>query len=181
MARRKIGSDYGWILPLGVVALLGGVAYVLYQKFGGPSGAAANDKTINTANSDAAAASTAAAAAAGITPTMNANQAANIANQVYTTGVAASGPSDLSTIINNIDQVNNIADLNLVISAFGTKSIPSGNITSWTNMCLSLGINCTSVGLADFVRVVFAAYDPTGQYLETLNGYMSAQGINYTF
>jgi hypothetical protein len=180
MSKRKIGSDYGWILPLGVVVGGGAVLYSLWQKFG-QSGNAANNATVNTANTNAAAASAAAASAAGINPTMNANQAANIANQVYTTGVAASGPMDLSTINNAITQVNNIADLNLVISAFGTKSIPSGDITSWTNMCLSLGINCTSVGLADFVRVVFAAYDPTGQYLENLNTYMSEQGINYTF
>lgn len=181
MARRKIGSDYGWILPLGVVALLGGVAYVLYQKFGGASGTTANNTGTASANTSAAAASAAAAAAAGINPTMNANQLANIANQVYGIGVAASGPNDLASMNNALTQVNNIADLNGVISAFGNKQMPADSVSQYAGLCMNFGINCTTVGLGDWVRVIYAAYDSTGQYLATLNNYMSNQGINYTF
>lgn len=154
---------------------------MLWQKFGGSSGISANNTSVTTANSSAAQSSQAAAAAQGINPTMNANQAANIANQVYTAGLNASSPSAMITMNNALEQVNNIADLNLVIQAFGTKQVPSGDITSWYNTCLSLGINCTSVGLGDFVRLLYAAYDPSGQYLQSLNQFLSETGINYTF
>jgi hypothetical protein len=38
MARRKIGSDYGWILPTGVILLIGVGAYMAYQKLFGSGG-----------------------------------------------------------------------------------------------------------------------------------------------
>jgi hypothetical protein len=40
MPRRKIGSDYGWILPTGVILLIGVGAYIAYQKLFGDAGGA---------------------------------------------------------------------------------------------------------------------------------------------
>jgi hypothetical protein len=183
MANRKVGADYGWVGPVAVLAALFGAGYLVvkYVLPGLQSGNSANNSATTNANTSAAAASTAAAAAAGIQPTLNANEMANIANQVYSLGKSASGLSDLQAINDQLTQCNNIADLNGVISAFGTRNIPSGDVTSSTNMCFSLGIGCTSVGLAAFVHTIYAAYDPTGDELQTLNGYFSGQGINYTF
>jgi hypothetical protein len=183
MPKRRVGGDYSWVGPVAILAALGGAAYltVKYLIPAIQSGNSANNSSTTAANQTAAQQSQAQAAATGITATLNANEMANIANQVYSIGKSASGISDLQAITAQLDQCNNIADLNGVISAFGSKNIPSGDVTSSTNLCFSLGIGCTSVGLATFVSTIYAAYDPTGGELETLNGYFSSQGINYTF
>jgi hypothetical protein len=169
--------------PVAILAALGGAAYltVKYLLPALQSGNSANNSSTTASNQSAAQQSQAQAAAAGVTATLNANEMANIANQVYSIGKSASGVSDLEAITQQLDQCNNIADLNGVISAFGTKSIPSGDVTSSFNLCFSLGIGCTSVGLATFIHTIYMAYDPTGGELETLNGYFASQGINYTF
>lgn len=183
MARRRVGGDYSWVGPVAVLAALGGLTYVFVTKIlpSIQSGSSTNNKGTTDANAAAAAASQAAATAAGIQPTLNANEIANISSQVYSLGRSASGASDLQGIIDQLSQCNNIADLNGVITAFGTKNIPSGDVTSSFNTCFSLGLDCTAVGLATFVHTIFMAYDPTGDYLENLNSYFSSQGINYTF
>lgn len=183
MARSRVGADYGWVGPVAILAALAGTVY-LVVKYVIPSlqsGNSANNQATTTANQSAAIQSQQQASAAGIQPTLNANELANIANQVYSLGKSASGIGDLQSINDQLTQCNNIADLNGVISAFGTRNIPSGDVTSSFNVCFSLGIGCTSVGLATFVRTIYMAYDPSGGELETLNGYFADQGINYTF
>lgn len=183
MARRRVGADYGWVGPVAILAGLVGAGYLAYKYLlpSLQSGNSANNAATTDANAAASSASNAAAAAAGIQPTLNANELANIANQVYSLGKNASSISDLSAINDQLTQCNNIADLNGVITAFGTRNIPSGDVTSSFSLCFSLGIGCTSVGLAAFVHTLYAAYDPSGSELQTLNGYFSSQGINYTF
>lgn len=183
MAKRKVGGSYDWVGPVAILAAVAGAGYLVY-KYVLPalqSGNSANNSGTTAANQTAAQQSNAQAAAAGIQPTLNANEMANIANQVYSLGKSASGISDLQAITQQLDQVNNIADLNGVIEAFGTKNIPSGDVTSSFNLCFSLGIGCTAVGLATFVNTIYSAYDPSGGELETLNSYFSSQGINYSF
>lgn len=183
MGRSKVGADYGWIAPLAIGAAVLGVGYLLYTKLSGAltSGSGANNTSTTNANTAAAAASAAQAAAQGVTATLTPNNMASIANTVYNLGISASDTTALTQITNQLTLAQNIADLNGIISAFGTKSIPSGNITAWYNTCLSLGINCTSVGLDAFVQAVYAAYDPTGQALVTLNNYFIGNGIPFTF
>ena len=183
MAKRRVGADYGWIGPVAIVGALVGAGYLAWKYLipALQNGNSANNATTTAANQTAAQQSAAQAAAAGIAPTLNANEMANIANQVYSLGKNASGLSDLQEINGQLTQCNNIADLNGVIAAFGTKSIPSGDVTSSLNTCFSLGIGCISVGLATFVDTIYGAYDPSGSELETLNSYFSSQGINYTF
>lgn len=182
MARKKIGADYGWVGPLAVLAALGITGWIIYNKFPGLFSAnSANSQQTTDANTSAAASSAAAATQAGIKATLNANQMANIANQVYsigTTDPGLGGTVDLGSINAQLTQVNNIADLNGVISAFGTKSISTGPWYSW---CSQLGFDCTAVGLGSFVHVVYTSNDSTGQFLENLNNFLSDQGINYTF
>jgi hypothetical protein len=183
MSRKKVGGDSSWILPAVVGVGILGFGYLIAQKLGlfSQSGGAANNKSTTDANTSASAASTAAAAAAGVKATINDNEAANIANQVYGIGTTASTMTDLYTITQQLTQVNNVQDLNMVISAFGTKQMPSGNISNWTGACTLLGISCTSVGLGDWVRVIYQSIDPTGQALSNLDSYFSEQGINYSF
>lgn len=176
-------ADY--ILPIALV--LGG-GFLLYQLFkpGGllnlSTGSGANNSGTTAANAAAATSTAAQLSSQGINPTITADAAANVANQVYTTGLNASDSSACVTINNLLTgSINNAADLNLIISAFGTKNVPSGSITAWYNTCLSLGINCTAVGLGDFVHLIYSAYDTTGQYLSNLDSFLTAQNITYQF
>lgn len=183
MEKRRVGADYGWVGPVAVLAGIAGIGYLVY-KYVIPSlqsGNSANNAATTTANQTAAQQAQAQATAAGIQPTLNANEIAAIANEVYTAGKNAASATDLEAITQNLTQCNNIADLNGVIAAFGTKSIPSGDVTSNLNLCFSLGIGCISVGLDTFVVTIYTAYDPTGQSLENLNSYFTSQGINYQF
>lgn len=180
---RKVSGSYDWVGPVVMLAAVAGVGYLAYKYLipALQSGNSKNNSATESANQSAAQQAQQQAADAGIQPTLNANELANIANQVYSLGKNATGIGDLQQITQQLIQVNNIADLNGVIAAFGTKSIPSGDVTSSLNLCFSLGIGCTSVGLATFVETIYAAYDPTGQELESLNSYFSSSGINYTF
>lgn len=183
MARKKIGGDSSWIMPAVIGVGVLGFAYLIAQKLGlfTQSGGAANNKSTTDANTTAAAASSASAAAQGVQPTINANEAANIANQVYGIGTTAATTSDLYTMTQQLTQVDNIQDLNMVIAAFGTKQMPASNLSSWTGACMDLGISCTSVGLGDWVRVIYQSVDSSGQALANLNSYFSSTGINYSF
>jgi hypothetical protein len=179
--RKKISGAADYIVPIGLIGI---VAFALYKMgiFSGTfSGSGANNQGTTDANASAASQAAAQAAAQGIKATLSPNEAASIANSVYSLGVNASDTSALSQITNLLSQVNNIADLNAIIAAFGTKKIPSGDITAWYNTCLSLGVNCTSVGLGTFIDSVYQAYDPSGGYLSNLNQFLQDQGINYSF
>jgi hypothetical protein len=181
----RISGSADYILP---IALVVGGGFLLYQLFktGGilnlTSGGGANNTGTTAANSAAATATAQQLAAQGVVATITPNQAASVANQIYTVGLAASDSSACVTINNLLTgSINNGADLNAIISAFGTKNIPSGNVTSWYNTCISLGINCTAVGLGAFISAIYGAYDTSGQYLSNLDSYLTEQGINYQF
>lgn len=180
MARRRIGADYGWVGPVAILAALGGLAYVAVKYLlPGPSGNSANNQGATDANAAAAKAAAAAATAAGVQPTLNANEMAGIANEVYTLGANATDGSVLGSMNNQLTQVNNIADLNGVISAFGTKQI-NATMSSYS-MCAIVGLNCQAMGLQSFVDLIYGAFDIDGSYKQTLNGYLSSTNINYQF
>jgi hypothetical protein len=185
MAKRRVSGSADYILPIALV--LGG-GFLLYQLFksGGllnlTSGGGANNTGTAATNTAAAQATAAQLAAKGVVATITADQAASVANQIYTTGLGASDSSACITINNLLTgAITNAADLNMIISAFGTKNIPSGNVTSWYNTCISLGINCTAVGLGGFISAIYGAYDTTGQYLQNLDSFLTAQNVNFQF
>lgn len=185
MRRKKVSGTADYILP---IALVVGGGFLLYQLFksGGllslTSGGGANNTGTAAANTAAAQATAAQLAAQGVVATITADQAASVANQIYTTGLGASDSSACITINNLLtDAITNTADLNMIISAFGTKNIPSGSVTAWYNTCISLGINCTAVGLGGFISAIYGAYDTTGQYLQNLDSFLSDQGVKFQF
>jgi hypothetical protein len=183
MAKRRVGADYSWVGPVIMLGVVGGGAYLVWKYVlpGLQSGNSANNSTTAAANTTAAQQSQQQAAAQGIQPTLNANEMANIANEIYSLGKSASGTSDLDAITNQLAQCNNLADFNGVVAAFGNKNIPSGDVTSSLNLCFSLGVGCISVGLGTFVTTIYNAYDPTGGELNFLNNAMHNIGVTYTF
>lgn len=181
MARRKVGADYGWVGPVAILGALVGAGFLVvkYLMPALQSGNSKNNEQTEAANSTAAQQSQQQASAAGIQPTLNANELAGIANEVYTLGANATDSTVLAQMNDQLTQVNNIADLNGVIAAFGTKAI-NASMSSYS-MCGLFGYNCQSMGLNAFVNLIYGAFDASGSYKETLNGYFSDQGINYTF
>jgi hypothetical protein len=178
---RKVGADYGWVGPVAILAAVGGLGFLAW-KYLLPSlqtGNSANNAATTDTNTAASTASQTAAAAAGIQPTLNANEMAGIANEVYTLGTQASDSSALGPINDQLTQVNNIADLNGVIAAFGTKQV-NASMSAYSS-CSLLGYGCQALGLQAFVDVIYGAFDTSGSYKETLNAYFSAQNINYQF
>ena len=181
MARKKVSGAAEYIIP---IALGGGIIYLIWalangklNLFGTPAGTANNTATTN-ANSAATTATAVANAAAGISPTISNDLAASIANQVWANGTNADA-FDPGTTNQLITQVNNIADLNMVIQYFATRQIASSS--SLFNMCATLGYSCTAVDFPTFVHIAYSNYPNGAAYLQSLNQYMGDQGINFTF
>jgi hypothetical protein len=158
-----------YILPVGL-AVAGYFILKNLGLFGGNAGAA-NAASVTTSAASGATAALAQATAAGQIATINASEAAAIANNIYTAGVAS--PVDVATIQNQIIQVNTLPDLLMVIQAFGTKQAGGA-------MCsLFGGFLSNTCGTYDLPSWIKASVD--AGTLITINGYFNAQGINYQF
>jgi hypothetical protein len=158
-----------YIIPAAVV--VGG--YFLLKNFGLFGGGAAAQNAQGITDSSAAGVNNAILQdkTAGGFATINTAQAAGIANNIYTAGVA--DPADQDGIVRQIIQANTLQDLLLIIKAFGTKQ--AGGV-----MCSIFGgflsATCGTYDLPSWVR---ATLDYS--HLATVNGYLSDQGINYQF
>jgi hypothetical protein len=179
MAKRRVGADYGWVGPVIILGVVAGGGYLVWKYLlpSLQSGNSANNATTTAANTTAAAQSQQQATAAGIQPTLNANEMANIANEIYSLGKSASSINDLEAVTSQILECNNLADFNGVVAAFGTKNIPE---SSWAP-CYSLGVGCTSVGLGTFISALYQQFDPTGAELQNLNQSLPNIGVTYQF
>jgi hypothetical protein len=157
-----------YIIPAAVV--IGG--YFILKQFGlfGGGAAAANQQSVTSSGAAGTAAAIQADKAAGGFATMNAAQAAGIANEIFNAGA---DPVDQDTIVRGIIQANTLQDLLLIIQAFGTKQA-GGTMCSIFGGFLSA--TCGTYDLPSWVR---ATLDTA--HILTINGYLSNQGINYQF
>jgi hypothetical protein len=181
MSRRRVSGDYGWVGPVAILAGLGGLTYVVvkYVLPSLQSANSANNAATTQTNQTAAQASTAADAAAGIKPTLTPNQLAGIANAVYTAGSQATDYTGCSEINAQLEQLNNMADLNGVIAAFGTKEV-NASMSSYS-LCSTLGLSCQALGFLAFCDLIYQNFDVNGQFLSSINQFFSDQGINFQF
>jgi hypothetical protein len=158
-----------YLIPVGLVV----AGYFVLKNLGllpGNAGAA-NAASVTSAASAGVTASLAQAKASGDIATLSASQAAAIANNVYTAGVA--DPTDMDTIQNQIIQCNSLTDLLNVIQAFGTKQAGGA-------MCsLFGGFLSNTCGTYDLPGWVRASVDQA--HLLNINSYLTNQGINYQF
>lgn len=163
-------QDYAeYILP--VAAVIGG--YFLLKNFGLFGGGAAAQNASSIQSSTAAGVTNALqqAKAAGDVATLNASQAAAIANNIYNAGVA--DPADQDTIQNQIIQANSITDLLNIIQAFGTKQAGGAMCSIFGGF---LSATCGTYDLPGWIRANLDA-----SHLSSVNTFFSNQGINYTF
>jgi hypothetical protein len=175
---KKISGFEDYILPLGIIGL---GAFVLY-KMGfftsgsiiGPSGLTTNNAATTSGNASATTATAAQLAAQGVKPTISAIQAQSIVSTVYNT--ITNNPTDYYAVENAIALCKNLADLNLVLQYWGTRSFNTG---SWISLCGQYGLDCTALDLPGTINM----YSENGPYpVNTdLNSYFVAQGINYSF
>lgn len=162
--RTKVsGNNYGWIIPVAVVAIGG---YLAYTYLGSGSDQGANNSSIDTNTADTAASSLQAAQAAGQTQTVS----DSVLNGYATTLFQLIGNGgDHSTIINTVDQVNNEVDWYRLVQLFGTKKFAS---TTW-GTCSLFGFGCDSYDLPSALKMTL-----TDSEISNLNTYFSDQGMN---
>jgi hypothetical protein len=172
--RRAVIGKFDWeqlIIPGAV--LIGG--YYLIKKtglFSGPitgtgqanaqtqaATAAANDASLKNAQNQ------------GIVQTLTSSQLASLANDIYTQGLK--DPPNQDQIQRDIIQANTLTDLLQMIKSFDTRPANTG---SWLSLCALANIQCTSLDMATFVRLVLDQ-----AHIQTVNGYLSDTGINYQF
>lgn len=92
------------------------------------------------------------------------------ANTIYNEGVASFTDEDV--IIAAVEHVRTEVDLYMLIKAFGQREVS----TAFWSTCNFLGIKCPSLDLSSFLHQVLDA-----SQLQSINQYLSNQGINYAF
>jgi hypothetical protein len=172
--KKKTVGDVGGELV--TVAVVGGVAAGAYffvvkpllQKFG-VTPSAQQVATTDAQKSALAAAQAAAKQTGQEAESYTADQYTGWANQIFTLATATSGGVPSATqdqIVNLVIQVNTLVDLQQLIVAFGNRQAN----------CLIFGLDCTTYDLPSFLK---AALDST--HINTINGFLDDQGINYQF
>lgn len=109
--------------------------------------------------------------AAGHNPQYSDAQYNGWANEIYNAGI--SDPVNTDTIVRDLIQPVYLIDLLKIIEAFGIRNLNTGGAF---NSCALLKINCNSLDLPSFIRIVLASQD-----IAKVNGYYSDQNINYNF
>jgi hypothetical protein len=157
-----------YIVPAAIV--VGG--YFILKQFGlfGGGAAAANQSNVTSAAAAGTAAAINADKAAGGFATINAAQAAGIANQIFNAGT---DPVDQDTIVRGVIQANTMQDLLLIIQAFGTKQAGGAMCSIFGGF---LSATCGTYDLPSWLRANLDA-----AHLQSINGYLADQGINYQF
>ena len=171
-------KSFDWtslILPGDII--IGG--YLLITNIGKllPSNASTPNNASVAANQSAVAATLKTTIAAGTNPTISSAQATGAANAIWATGESANPLSDAqmqSVMWDTINNVNNLADLLMIIQAFGTKQVSSSSPNY--SFCSLLGINCPAVDLPGYLNLVLNA-----NYLGQINSFLSSTNIAYQF
>lgn len=162
-------ADYSkYIIPAAVV--VGG--YFILKQFGlfGGGAAAANQASITESATTGVNQALQNAQASGDFPTINTSEAASIANNIYNAGL---DPVDQDTIVRQVIQANTLTDLLMIIKAFGTKQAGGLACSIFGGM---LSATCGTYDLAGWLRSTLDA-----AHMQTVNVFLSNQGINYQF
>jgi len=168
--------------PFILLAVLGAGGIALYMWLTGDSspfksGQAQNNSQTTATNTTATQQDAATLAAQGVNPTFTQSAFAQAANDIYSTATATwdspLSQSDQDAIMWDVmNNINNAADLNALIAAFGTKKIGD----NWYSVCFSLGFGCDAVGLGSFLKIALDS-----SHITEINNYLNSLNINYQF
>lgn len=171
MAPPKAIGKFDWTELIVPAAIIGG-GYFLLKKVGVFSNAnSQNNSAIDAQTAAANAAAISVAKSSGINQTVSQAQLNSLAIDIYNKGVASDVDQD--GIVNDVIQVNTLVDLLALKQAFGTKQANAG---SWLSTCSLIGLNCQAYDMDSFLKAVLDS-----SHINTINGYLSAQNINYQF
>jgi hypothetical protein len=165
--RGKVSGTSDYILPLGLLALVGYVAY----KFLGPSAAGASNNATATAQNATAADAAYTASAAAVPQSMDDVQLNSIATQIYNSATTG-GTGDTDNVVYQLSLINNTTDFYRLWQLFGTKQMGA----SFFSTCSLLGFDCTALDLASFVKASLST-----DQLATVNQNFEGNGIAYQF
>lgn len=172
--KRRISGTADYIVPLGVVGILGFLAYKFFGG-GGATGTGSNNDQLANANKTAIDNSMNKQAAAGEKATLSDVQAEAAASVIW--GYYSGQTSTADQVEQALLEPNNLSDLLLIEKYFGTKKMNTGGSF---NLCAVMDIDCGSVDLPNYVKAVFNdAGHP--DYLDSVNSYYTMQGINFQF
>jgi NAD(P)-dependent dehydrogenase (short-subunit alcohol dehydrogenase family) len=158
------------IYSLPVAVVVGG--YFILKQFGlfGGGAAAANQAGISDSTAAGVRAALQQAQTRGDIATINASEAAGIANSIFNAGI---DPVDQDAMVRGVIQANTLTDLLMIVQAFGTKQ--AGGM-----MCSIFGgFLSATCGTYDLTSYLHATLDQA--HIQTINNYLSNQGINYQF
>lgn len=157
-----------YILPVGLTV----AAYLILKKFGllGGGASASNNAAVLSNEQTTTAAALTTAKAAGSFQTVSDSILSGYATSIYQMGIQ--GTPDQDNIVYTVINVNTLTDLLRLIQLFATKDVAQ----SAYDTCSLLGFNCTALDLGGFLHAVL---DQT--HIQTINNYLSSQGINYSF
>lgn len=166
MRRRRVsGSDYGWILPLGVIAVGGYLVYQFMNSSSLTTGTSANNATTDANTASTVANDLAASQAAGVQQTISDSTLSGYADTLFQ--LLGNG-GDPGTIAQTVDQVNNMTDWLRLVQLFGTRQFATSSFST----CALLGLGCQSYDLQSALRAVLPASE-----IANINTYFSDQGI----
>jgi len=164
--KKSVGKASDWIIPAAVV--VGGYLVInkLIPSLSGSADNADNNDQVDANNSSAVSASLQQAVAAGGSQTLTDAKLSGMANSIF------ENYDNPDNIQNLVIQVNTSVDLFKLIQFFGTKK---ASLSAWST-CAFFGFNCQSFDMDSWLQAIL-----TPVQLQTVNMYLSNQGINYYF
>lgn len=167
-APQKIGAASDYIIPLGVVGILGFLAYKFFGN-GGASSTSQNNAAIDQTTAASAAADVKQSQEKGVPQTLSDSTLAGLANSIE---LAINSDSDPLTVENYVVQVQTDTDWYRLVQLYGTRKFNSGG--AFSSCALSAGLwGCDSYDLQSSLRAFLPA-----DKISNINTYFSDQGIN---
>lgn len=170
--KKRIGdTDYGWILPLGILAAGG---FLIWKFFGsGSSAGSQNNAAIDASTAATAASDLAASQAAGVQQSLPDSTLNTMSDTLYQ--LIGNYTGDYSSIDNVVTQVQNNTDWYRLLQIFGTKKFNSSG-SSFNSCALTGGLfGCDSWDLGSALKNTLPA-----EAIANINTYFSDQGMSIT-
>jgi hypothetical protein len=174
MAKKMSGAaDY--IVPIGIIALIG---FALYKMgiFSGTATGTGSNSAATTSNTTAVTNAAFTASAAQVAQSMPDTTLNTMISTMFSDYLSStslfSGSSYEDDIVSQMSNVNNITDLYRLMQLFGTRAMPDKGV----NLCNTIDLACPQVDFGTFIHNALDA-----AHIADLNSVLSGNGIQYTF
>jgi hypothetical protein len=174
MAKKKIYGASDYIIPLGIIGILGWIAYEWFISGNGTgTGQQSAAQNANVTAADAAAYNASAAQIPQSIPDTQINSMIGVMMSDAEENTSMfSGSSYQQDIITQMGQLGNITDLYRLIMLWGTRDVAGAS----GSICDLIDVDCTAVDFGTFIHATLSA-----SQLQQLNQNLQNNGINYAF